>query len=1200
MHSSRLPTPPPTTTDTEPSKDVGVESTPESKKLSKSQQKRMMKKVAKASKKAGKEEDKDMGIESGVEDNEMNSTMIVEDYKQRDESDKMGEKDENDDHDDHDPQQDEDEFVPLSMENRRKKSVKNILDVSEIVKLGDDGFVYGGYLYKKSKKKTLLSSKWSNRFVSVNTKSGLLMVFTDMDSYDESGQSATSIAGLRDAKITFPNAKESGREFSLELHVKTVGGTEEGLTFATINENVLAEWSDLLSIAIGDITVEDSGVLNDCHFDEGEMTESDTGKNMSPKASQLAEEQNSAAEELKVATSQEFNGIGSPELLVIPSENGTNTQFSPVSMIVDVDASEIQAPESTKIKPDPPVNKPGSRPPPPPSPRASERRSKSSIPIMIDYPDPKPHLSPVSPENSGHYGYRRESEVTTDQRTYHGNLDNPNPDIWTRSNIILAAREKMRDTILLEREADLRHVEEGMQPHINKRSHYIKRNTSDMFEWENNRVAKIKQKIKEKEADATKGITGKPELIAKRIHRHSKKMPDGSVVVDYGYDEAGREAVPFYERLHAVQAERDAKRKQEDDDFAKQMRHAKPKINKSPELKTGQRVAENITERLYCVHNDLMKKREQAKKLQDVLEYVPPAPKLSENSIKIANKERPEDVPIEDLLAYKGKLYEQKAQIRQALKDHNEIMKRKQAVALNKTSQKIVNDKSLNSSAHTGNSMNDSIWDYENRLYKPTGEVKQSIILDIKNPSYQPKINPKSSAILRNNPQYQSSWRPNSVNVNTSTLRNNQSLVLDGTNTIFNEAENTYFYSAPSNSPGRFSLNSTTLNHTLQDTSHDDAPNVVHRSLHWAKERERKLEREREEREREVMQECSFKPHFYDKKRASSAVMSRTSSNGNLRASAEEIVEKNNAWLKKREQKLAAERRKKEDSALDGCTFAPKIPKINDAIYHAHSKIDDHRSSSRLTKKNLDAAASTAAVSVTENLFTNGGVTIEDVALQQPNGEGNNTSENSGDMEKKLFLKHMKMSAASEALNDRLDTESVPVIKRHMQNMTQGFLDLSHNERKERLSDWLVRENTKEEAEKLETFRNLQGEKSNDSVMEQSVDDEPMRSPEKSVGFKDSIYEMKTITVNKEEIIDRNNDEVIATAVDNMGEDIIDHPYYSEDLFVNATYPTDTNAEHAEPPPPPPKSPPPQKAKKKQGLDRDQRRKSIERKTQFL
>ena len=62
-----------------------------------------------------------------------------------------------------------------------------------------------------------------------------------------------------------------------------------------------------------------------------------------------------------------------------------------------------------------------------------------------------------------------------------------------------------------------------------------------------------------------------------------------------------------------------------------------------------------------------------------------------------------------------------------------------------------------------------------------------------------------------------------------------------------------------------------------------------------AKERERKLEREREEREREVMQECSFKPHFYDKKRTSSAVMSRTSSNGNLRASAEEIVEKNKA-----------------------------------------------------------------------------------------------------------------------------------------------------------------------------------------------------------------------------------------------------------------------------------------------------------------
>ena len=72
----------------------------------------------------------------------------------------------------------------------------------------------------------------------------------------------------------------------------------------------------------------------------------------------------------------------------------------------------------------------------------------------------------------------------------------------------------------------------------------------------------------------------------------------------------------------------------------------------------------------------------------------------------------------------------------------------------------------------------------------------------------------------------------------------------------------------------------------------------------------------------------------------------------------------------------------------------------------------------------------------------------------------------------------------------------------------------------------------------------------------------------------------------------------------NVEDSHIDHPYYAEDLFVHATYPTtDAGIDSNDPPPPPPKTPPPQSSKplkKKQGLNREERRKSLERKTQFL
>lgn len=260
---------------------------------------------------------------------------------------------------------------------------------------------------------------------------------------------------------------------------------------------------------------------------------------------------------------------------------------------------------------------------------------------------------------------------------------------------------------------------------------------------------------------------------------------------------------------------------------------------------------------------------------------------------------------------------------------------------------------------------------------------------------------------------------------------------------------------------------------------------------------------------------------------------------------------------------------------------------------------------SRVSRKQLKmvSGAKTKTQSSEEN------TTMDDIGSHYQHLD-DNQSENA---EIEADLKQSRSSAASGVLNDRVDIESVPVVKRHMQKMTQGYLDLSHNDRAEKISDWLIRDVTEVERKKLETFRRQHGEASNESEAENSMEFEhlqPETSPRKSVGFKDNLYEMKTIAVNKDENADGNGNELTTITSVNKEGDRIDHPYYAEDLFIDATYPAlVATLEDSDPPPPPPKmpppprTPPPQSSKvtiRKVGLDRDERRKSFERKAQFL
>jgi hypothetical protein len=315
-------------------------------------------------------------------------------------------------------------------------------------------------------------------------------------------------------------------------------------------------------------------------------------------------------------------------------------------------------------------------------------------------------------------------------------------------------------------------------------------------------------------------------------------------------------------------------------------------------------------------------------------------------------------VPIQDILVYHGKLYEQKAHLREMQKIKNEEKIRKEATKLNPQSEKIVKEKSadLNNLSEVSSMLDQSskdslsVWEYANRLLKPTGVVKKSTIESINIPTFQPKINHLSKKIAessRGNINLSNGSSQSLLESFTQRMGNSQEYpeVLDANESKLNESSpniNTpgndlgdtsddpqYMYPNDYTSfrierslistPGRFSLTESMTNFITRDEEDSTNSSVFNRSQHWAKQKANRIERERQKRSQDQLKECSFKPTI----RSKSAGLSRSAVTTNN----ESMMEKSNQWLMKREQKLSAERKKKEDSALDGCSFAPSLPK---------------------------------------------------------------------------------------------------------------------------------------------------------------------------------------------------------------------------------------------------------------------------------
>ncbi len=123
------------------------------------------------------------------------------------------------------------------------------------------------------------------------------------------------------------------------------------------------------------------------------------------------------------------------------------------------------------------------------------------------------------------------------------------------------------------------------------------------------------------------------------------------------------------------------------------------------------------------------------------------------------------------------------------------------------------------------------------RLTRPIGSVKQSIIDSIEKPTFAPKILKKSSAIATRGEYY-----PSGAGFEYSANEG------EATNRYYNDD----YYA--------------TDHFGVDDHSQSENPEdrLYHRSQWWVQQRNEKLDRDRELKEEEILRECTFRPQIHN------------------------------------------------------------------------------------------------------------------------------------------------------------------------------------------------------------------------------------------------------------------------------------------------------------------------------------------------
>jgi hypothetical protein len=361
-------------------------------------------------------------------------------------------------------------------------------------------------------------------------------------------------------------------------------------------------------------------------------------------------------------------------------------------------------------------------------------------------------------------------------------------------------------------------------------------------------------------------------------------------------------------------------------------------------------------------------------------------PQINPTSEKLASRSRDPNQPIEEILHARGQEYQQRAKLRQD-KYEQYSYKQRESSKINHISEKIVREKEY----FFGETSQD-------RLFRPIGEVKSSVLQTIDKPSFKPKINKKSEEIVQQSFGHIYSTRPGAIesqsNGNISIQPENvfyaenggvasSSIVYDidreldlryeesedyppaeivDDTTSYYELDDGVYTLAPhshhNHSPGS-SFYSTDDLQSL--SSLNDPVTAVHlRSEAWKRERERRLERERLARLKEIDKECSFQPKLKENKAFVTSIPKSELRYSNAR----EIADRQIEWLKKKEERLERERKKKEDSELDGYTFQPQISSKLPSTYNV-SEAATSKSKVKPNSASSKGAATAKATTIT-------------------------------------------------------------------------------------------------------------------------------------------------------------------------------------------------------------------------------------------
>lgn len=459
------------------------------------------------------------------------------------------------------------------------------------------------------------------------------------------------------------------------------------------------------------------------------------------------------------------------------------------------------------------------------------------------------------------------SSVAESTMSLRSGINDPRLSVVERSNIMLELKKAKIAKFQQEKIIKEQSIIKG-QPNITKKSSQLNRSVEDMYEWEKSRKQKLQKQAEARLNEESIHLTGRPTITKKAETLSRRRNEYGEPTFAQDIEESD-----VVKRLHTYEEKKQLKIQKIREAEAQQARlQSVPKISQySRQLTKKNRDGQNISEDHLVALSRLQERTEQfldGSRLETHDEFTGQrlfAPVLNRTSEKLASRNRDSNVPIEELLQQKGRLYRMKQEERER-KKRLEDQRLAEIHKVNKVSEKIVQEKSF----LTGETV-------EDRLNRPIGWIKQRTLESMEQPTFQPQISSHSMQILAHS-GYSHRYFPQPEENNQLEYESfnddewdTGAVCVDGNEFTLLPRDNASCSSGQKSGPD----------------------SLYYRFTMWDEQRKRRLDLDRQHKERLEMTECSFKP------RVTAAPLHRRDKS-EISSSERGLSERHAEWMRKR------------------------------------------------------------------------------------------------------------------------------------------------------------------------------------------------------------------------------------------------------------------------------------------------------------